>query len=429
MRKNFIISFLFVFLTLSAFSTSTQDDLDFVYTNEIKKESIHTVQMHPFGWEHSAPIIELKGDNKLLFSFDDISENIQDYSYRIIHCDKNWQASLLSEFDFIDGFTENQIRDYEHSFNSNVDFVHYQLKIPNEDIKLKLSGNYIVEVYEDFDPEKVIVRQRFMLVESRVEFKGEVKHPISIDLRETHQEVDFSILHPEFRIDNPQMDLHVVVSQNNRWDGSEKKLNPLFIRKDELVFDYEIENVFPGGNEFRHFDLKSMRYQTRFIREITKQGEDTHVLLSPGENRRFKQYIFDRDINGQFLIEVQERDEPATEADYAYITFWLPMENKRQNGDMYVHGAFNNWQLNDRNKMEYDYESKSYRKTIFMKQGYYNYQFAFLKDGAKQPDMGFVEGNHWQTENDYYIYVYYHDISMNYDMLIGYGKINSTANF
>ena len=141
MRKNFIISFLFVFLTISVFSTAAQDDLDFVYTNEIKKESIHTVQMHPFGWEHSAPIIELKEDNKLLFSFDDISENIQDYSYRIIHCDKNWQASLLSEFDFIDGFTENQIRDYEHSFNSNVDFVHYKLQIPNEDIKLKLSGN------------------------------------------------------------------------------------------------------------------------------------------------------------------------------------------------------------------------------------------------------------------------------------------------
>jgi len=429
MPKIFFIYILLFFTITPIQLIASQDDLYPTYTNLIKKESIHTVQMYPLDWELSSPIIELNGDNRLLFSFDEIGENIQDYSYRIIHCDKNWQVSDLSEFDYLDGFTQNQIQNYQPSFNTNIDYIHYSLKIPNDDIKLKISGNYVLEVYEDFDPEKIVIQQRFMIIDTKVEITGEVKHPISIDKRESHQEVDFSILHPNFTIDNPQMDLHVVLCQNDRLDGSEKILSPLFIRKNELIFDYESENVFPGGNEFRNFDLKSLRYQSQFIRRITKAQDTTNVLLAPGENRHFKQYIFDRDINGKFLIDVQEQDEPDTEADYVYVTFRLPFENKIQFGDIYVDGDFCNWQCTSKNKMEYDFKTNSYRKTIFLKQGYYNYLFATLDHNNKIPDLGYIEGNHWETENNYVVYVYYHDIAMNYDMLIGYKSMNSTAKF
>ncbi len=429
MPKSFIISIVIVFISFSKVLMASYNDSDFVYNNEIKKISIHTVQMHPLNWELTEPIIELKGDNQLLFSFDEIEENIQDYSYRIIHCTSNWFDSRLSAFDYIDGFTENQIKDYEHSFNTNVDFVHYSLRIPNDDIQLKLSGNYVLEVYEDFDPEKVIIRQRFMILDSKVEVQGKVKHPISIDQRETHQEVDFSILHPNFRIDNPHSDLNVILTQNSRLDGSQKNLKPIFIRKNELVFDYEKENVFPGGNEFRNFDLKSLRYQTRYIKEIVREKGQTHVLLTAGNNRHFKQYIYEQDINGRFLIDVQERDEPATEADYCMVTFWLPFDNELRHGDLYVYGDFCNWTCTDKTKMEYDYETGSYRKTIFLKQGYYNYQFALLEHGKTAPDLTYIEGSHWETENNYVIYIYYHDIALNYDMLIGYKSIKSTATF
>ena len=429
MRNIFLISTILYLTIIPSSLFASEYDNEFIYTNQIKKKSIYTVQAYPLGWELAEAVIELKGDNQILFSFDEIKENIQDYSYRIVHCDKNWYSSGLSEFDYIDGFTENQITDYEHSFNTNINYVHYQLKIPNDDIQLKLSGNYVIEVYEDYDPEKVVIRHRFKIIDKKVEITGEIKHPIAIDKRETHQEVDFSIHHPSFSIDNPHLDLHVVLTQNRRIDGTEKVLKPIFIRKNELVFDYESENVFPGGNEFRHFDLKSFRYQTRFIREITTKDDTTHVITSPGNNRHFKQYIFDQDINGNYLVEVQERDEPATEADYAYITFQLPFDNELKHGDLYVHGNFNNWQCNERNKMHYDFDSGSYLATIFLKQGYYNYQYALVEHGSKIPDTGYIEGNHWETENDYVIYVYYHDIALNYDMLIGVKTLNSTKNF
>jgi hypothetical protein len=423
--KGFFIPCLCISYCLSAFGS---DEFE-VYKNEIKKSSVHTVQCFPVGWELSPAIIELNSQNQLQFSFDEIGKDIQDYSYRLIHCDADWKSSELSEFDFLDGFSENQIQDYEFSFNTNVDYVHYSLKLPNEEVKLKLSGNYILELYQDFDIDNIVLRQRFMVLDSKVEFKGKIKHPISMDLRKTHQEVMFSILHPSFLIDNPQSDLTVILRQNDRSDGSQMKVKPIFIRKDELVFDDNREYVFPGNNEFHYFDLKSFRYQSIYIRSVENVEEETVVTLSPGKIRQFAPYIYRRDNNGISVVSVDERKEPTTEADYAHIVFTLPFDNELKHGEMYIYGAFNNWECNENNRMAYNHDLGVYQKSIYLKQGYYNYAYALLENGKDSPDISYIEGSHWQTENNYTIYVYYHDIGKNYDRLIGFKTLNSTKNF
>ena len=423
--KVIFISYLCISYCLSSFAS---DEIE-IYKNETKKVSIHTVQCYPAKWELSPPIIELNSQNQLLFSFDDLEKEVQDYSYRLIHCDADWRSSELSDFDFLDGFSENQIQDYKFSFNTNVGYIHYSLLLPNEDVKFKLSGNYILEVYQDFDVENVVLRQRLMVLDSRVELKGKIKHPISMDLRKTHQEVMFSILHPNFLIDNPHSDLTVILRQNDRSDGSQKKVRPVFIRKDELVFDNNQEFVFPGNNEFHYFDLKSFRYQSIYINSIENIKEETVVNLSPGKLKQFDPYIFRRDNNGISLISVDERKEPTTEADYAHVIFTLPFDNELKHGDMYVYGAFNNWECNEKNRMTYDYELGVYQKSIYLKQGYYNYVFFFFLKGETAPDVNYIEGSHWQTENNYTIYVYYRDIEKNYDRLIGFRTLNSAKNF
>lgn len=423
--RVFFISYLCISYCLSGFASEETS----VYKSEIKKVSVHTVQCFPVGWQMSPPIIELKGQNQLQFSFDELGKDIQDYSYRIIHCDANWESSDLSDFDFLDGFSENQIQDYEFSFNTNVDYVHYSLLLPNEDVKLKLSGNYILEVFQDFDIDNVILRQRFMILDSKVDLKGKIKHPISVDLRKTHQEVTFSILHPNFLIDNPHLDLTVILRQNDRSDASQMKVKPIFIRKNELVFDNNMEYVFPGNNEFHYFDLKSFRYQSIYIRSVENLEGETVVNLSPGKNRHFEPYIFRRDNNGVSVVSVDERKEPNTEADYAQVIFSLPFANELRHGDIYVYGAFNNWECNEKNRMVYDYDLGLYQKSIYLKQGYYNYAYALIEKGQDLPDMSYVEGSHWQTENNYTIYVYYRDVEKDYDRLIGFKTLNSTKNF
>ncbi|MCZ4695860.1 DUF5103 domain-containing protein [Ancylomarina euxinus] len=423
--RVFLISHLCISYCLSTFASEDSSG----YKSEIIKVSIHTVQCHPVGWELSPPIVELSSQNQLQFSFDELGKDIQDYSYRIVHCNADWKSSGLSEFDFLDGFSENQIQDYEFSFNTNVDYVHYSLLLPNGDVKLKLSGNYILEVYQDFDVENIILRQRFMILDSKIELKGKVKHPIDMDRRKTHQEVMFSIFHPNFLIDNPHSDLTVILRQNDRSDGSQMKVTPIFIRKDELVFDNNQEYVFPGNNEFHYFDLKSFRYQSIYIQSIENLEGKTVVSLSPGKNRQFDPYIFRRDNNGISVVSVDERKEPTTEADYAQVVFTLPFDNELKHGQMYVYGAFNNWECNENNRMVYDHNLGSYQKSIYLKQGYYNYVYALLENGKDYPDVDYIEGSHWQTENNYMIYVYYHDIEKNYDRLIGFKTLNSTKDF
>ncbi len=423
--RVFFISHLCISYCLGTFASEYTD----VYTNKIEKVSIHTVQCFPVGWEMSPPIVELNSQNQLLFSFDELGKDIQDYSYRFIHCDANWKSSELSEFDFLDGFSENQIQDYEFSFNTNVDYIHYSLLLPNEDVKLKLSGNYILEIYQDFDLENVVLRQRFMVLDSKVELKGKVKHPIDMARRKTHQEVMFSIFHPNFLIDNPHSDLTVILRQNDRNDGSQKIVKPVFVRKDELVFDNNQEYVFSGNNEFHYFDLKSFRYQSIYIRSIENVDEETIVTLSSGKVRQFDPYIYRRDNNGISVISVDERKEPTTEADYAHVVFTLPFENELKHGEMYVYGAFNNWECNENNRMVYDHNLGVYQKSIYLKQGYYNYVYALMENGKDVPNINYIEGSHWQTENNYTIYVYYHDIEKNYDRLIGFKTLNSTKNF
>lgn len=419
-----LLSLLIVNQTIVSFALANPQDMDY-YSNRILKSTIHTVQIHPKGWEMGYPIIQLGGKTQLELSFDDFDTQSQDYSYRLVHCDANWMISGLSEMDYLEGFSENPVQDYELSFNTNIRYTHYSITFPNSEVQPKLSGNYLLVVYEDFDPEKVVLSQRFMIVEPLVNIRGNVKPPINLDLRETHQEIDFSILHKDFTIDNPQMDLKVFLTQNNRWDASLRKLNPLFIRPHELVYDYDRENVFAGGNEFRFFDMKSLRYQTHNIKNIQKKDNQYLVELFPDINRHFKPYIYQQEINGQYVISVQERNDPCTEADYAWVRFTLPMKAPMINGKFYVYGKLSQWECLPSHAMKYDIIHKEYQLDLLLKQGYYNYQYAFLEKGKKLPDLTLTEGSHRETENDYLIYVYYHDIAKNYDRLIGWKALNS----
>ncbi len=421
--------FLVIFLQLSILAKAQDSNPDFVYKNIVYSNDIHTVQMYPASSKQGLPVLQLNNGKQLIFSFDELNNSSQDYYYRIKHCTFDWKLSNLSEFDYLEGFSENQITDYENAFNTKVNYNHYKLEIPNNDIKLKLSGNYILEVFNYNNPDSVVIHQRFMAVDSKVQITSKIKQPIKLALRDTHQEVDFSVLHPSFSLNNPQTNITAVVTQNYRFDGSQKILHPLFIRKDELVFSYQDKNVFAGTNEFRHFNTKSTRYLSQYIKSVNTQGDTTLITISTGKNRHFQPYIYEPDINGKYVIDVQELDNPETEADYVNVKFTLNTAAELRNAAVYVFGGFNDYRCDTSNKMHYNFEQKNYTATLLLKQGYYNYGYAIVRNDNKIPDLGYYEGNHWQTENIYTIYIYYHDFAKDYDQLIGVSNIRSTKGF
>lgn len=386
---------------------------------------IRTVQLHKKGWSMSQPIINLYPSEQLTLSFDDFAYESKNYQYRIIHCTSDWEESNLMQTEYIDGFMPNSVDDYQYSFNTTFDYIHYQLDFPNEDIKLKLSGNYIIKIFELGREDEPVLIRPFYVTESMVSILPRIKFTSNSNFRGSMQEVNFTILHPNFRINNPREELKVVLQQNGRWDNQIDNLKPLFIRNEELDYTYNRENLFDGGNEYRWLDIRSTRFAPEHVSEISFFDPHYHFTLFPDKLMGQKPYFYREDFNGRYYVDVKENRDPVIEADYVYVHFRLPVQAPFVDGHIYVTGGLNDWQLNSNNRMEYNFNTHMYELTLLLKQGFYNYQYHFLEQGHTKAEVERFEGSFVQTENDYIIYVYYRSVGDNYERLIGVNISNS----
>lgn len=413
---------LLIFLTLFHISYNTKAQANTNGNAIIKNKDIHSLKIYARNDVSILPIIELNTKQKIQINFDSFQEDNQDLVYQIIHCDADWKKSYLSEELYMEGFFENYISDYELSFNTNVNYANYSLEIPNDDIKLTKSGNYKLISFQDETLKDTLFVAKFYVIESLIKIKGRVRNCTNPRYLETSQEVDFALEEPKLRIHNPIKDLRTFVWQNGD-QINRKELKPIFIRNNSYSFDYNEENVFLAGSEFRQFNTNTYKLVGRYIESIKEDANYSYYNLKPSYNRHFKGYVYDRDNNGKFIINVEGKDNPNTEADYVYVNFTLAMDQPLDK-DIYVYGELTNWGLYSKYKMKYNLKIRAYTLTLLLKQGYYNYEYVVEKDGKLSND--FIEGSHHQTENDYNIAVYYKDPRKQYDRLIGFKTLNST---
>jgi hypothetical protein len=412
-----------MFIANSASAANTPDDG--IIRDRIFKESIHSVLFYREGWRLSYPVIDLNSELHLEVSFDDISPDIANYYYRIIHCDFDWTPSNIADGDYLDGFLPVQLSSYEMSFNTYFSYVHYTLKLPNDDFRFLVSGNYALVVFEDNDESKPAFIRRFMVSDAAVNVSANVGRPVLSMFRNTSHEVNFNIETGSFSIEDPYHDIKVAVLQNGRWDQSINDLKPLFDRNGVLEYNYQMENVFPAGNEYRWFDIKSMRYQSPYVKEVKYTDGHFNVFLQPDPIKANSRYFYEQDLNGKYYVEIQEEKNGDTDADYVYVHFVLPFRDQLENGDFYVMGELSGGEYTDANKMVYNVELQCYELTMLVKQGYYNYRYEFLENGKTAGDASLTEGNYYETEDDYLILVYYRGSSSRFDKLIGYQIANS----
>jgi len=398
-----------------------------MYRDHVFIETIRTVLFHKKGWELSYPIIELRSNDRLELSFDDLTNNIRTISYTVIHCDADWKPSSIEQNEYIEGFVEYTLNEYYYSFNTTVPYIHYRLTIPNDDMLLKYSGNYILLLFEDFDRNKPILTRRFSVYQPQVNIRTDVHRPTLTGYQETGQEVDVTVDLLSLKTANPMQEIKLVIRQNGRWDNALTGLKPLFYKDNLLVYDYHLENVFPGGNEFRYFDIKSLRFQSEFIQKIDLIKPYFHVLLFPSEPRPYNPYFFENEINGRYYIKVQEGQNSYTDADYVYVYFSLKYDIPFARGRIYLLGSLSDWNFSRSNEMVYNFDTKSYETTLLLKQGYYNYSFAYLTDESMVANTEIIEGSHYQTENDYLVYIYFRGPSSRYDQLVGVDIVNTVA--
>ena len=390
--------------------------------SKIKKNSfyeIRTILLYNSKNEMSLPIINLNSEEKLELRFDDLTTNISNFFVTIEHFDSNWKKSNLLKSEYVEGFIKDEIISYDYSFNTLQEYIHYNYIFPSENLKPTISGNYKLKVFDNYGD--TIFSRKFMVLEKKINLDVNIKKATLSQDRKIKHEIDFIINHKNFDIVDPFSQIKVIIKQNNKDDNAITDLKPMYIRNSTLIYDFNEENTFLGNNEFRHFDIKSMRYYSERIKSIYSDSSKFKVTLYSDNKRPFNNYSIEPDLNGKFYIKSQEARNSSTEAEYVDVLFSLRSEYI-SNGDLYIIGEMNDWKKNENFKLDYNFQKKQYEKEVILKQGYYNYHYAINDTSLDYLDVASIEGTHYQTRNEYQIYVYFKDLNDRYEKLIGFTK-------
>lgn len=399
-------------LLFSSIITFSQNDVEVVEPTYIKSVTLHARKVNAF-----TPIVKL--GETLLFSFDDLEGDEKEYLYKLTHCDSNWNVSNISSTEYTNGFTDDTIRDYENSFNTYQDYTHYDLQIPNKNMQIKVSGNYLISVIDEDD--EVVFTRRFIVYQQKVDVGVSIHKARKIAAISTKQNVEIVVNYANMQINNPSEEVQVAIYQNNDWNNVVPNLKPQYYRGTQLIYKYGDETTFFGGNEYLYFDTKDYRSSTNSIRRVElKDIYETKLYVN--ESRKNKAHTYYPDVNGHFFVRSINAENSKIEADYTKVHFVYKTDEIDSDKDIYVYGAFNNWQFLEDNKLKHSTQN-FYETDILFKQGFYNYSFVSVDHNNSIDNT--IEGTHYQTENDYVVFVYYKKFGSKYDEVIGYGIGNS----
>ncbi len=388
---------------------------------KVEPSYISTIQFRGNTDQSQLPIINL--GSRLQLSFDALNGEEEDYYYTITHHNFDWSPSDLSKSEYLDGFDDVRIQDYQNSLNTLQIYSHYELTIPNRDTRgLTKSGNYLISIFNS-DGELVFTR-RFMVAENIAQVGVEIKRARNLRMIDYKQVVHFTINSPDLLLINPKQTVKTLVLQNSNMKTAITDLVPQYTMGNELIYRYDEEAWFGGGNEFLAFDNKDARSATNGVRyiELTDVYENYLYTNIPRYDRP---YTYNPDINGNFVVRNVDARNSDIEAEYVRVHFNLQFYEDLGDRELHVYGNFNNWTIDGSTYMKYDPKSETYRASRLFKQGFYNYKYVVVnRDGSI--DEGAVSGDFWQTENDYTVVVYFRDLGARYDRIIGLGRANST---
>ena len=354
----------------------------------------------------------MESDETIEFSFDEMSHQYNRFTYRIQHCDAEWNPSNILESDFMDGFNDQPIDNWENSLNTTFDYTHYRLTIPNNDVKLKISGNYRLSIRLDGQE---VAYFRFCMSEEQHLLSAKVDGNTDIDTHESHQQVNLTVNYSALTVRDPAKELYTVVMQNGRTDNAVYNPTPTYDAANRLTYEHCRDLIFPAGNEFRRFEVVNMYDYFMNVDRISFHDPFYHATLI--QDTRRHAYKFDYDHNGRYLVRYNQADDSDTEADYLFVHFNLKSE-LLTGGKLYVSGYFTGGNLSSKYEMEYNRDEGSYQATILLKQGAYDYQYLWVPDGESVGQTKPIEGDWYEAKNEYLILLYYRQRGSRYDRLI-----------
>ena len=388
-------------------------------THQIFKESIATLQVVADNDRLSPPIARLNSGT-VSIAFDDLTHEYHRYTYSIEHCEADWTTSKnLFATDYIEGFAEgNTIDDVQKSVNTKTLYTHYRLQIPNTKCRIKLSGNYRLNVYDESDGNRKILSACFMIVEPLATIGLNIATNTDIDIDATDQQANMTIDFAALRATDPAVQLKTVVMQNGRFDDARIDVKPQYTQPGKWRWEHCRQLIFEAGNEYRKFETLDVDHPTMGVESVGWDGADYHAYLWTDEPR--PSYVYDEDANGAFYIRNSENRENNTLSEYQIVHFKL--QAPRQPGHVYIDGAWTVGPFAPEYRMEYNERERCSEKAGLLKHGYYSYRSLVRTADGSTANVS-SEGNFYQTENKYQALLYFRAAGERTDRLVGYRQV------
>lgn len=400
--------------------------------DKVMDPKIQTVLIYPKNKPLALPVIRLNSQEELLVQFDDLTAQYQQYYFTIELMDIHWQSVALNPFDYIRGLTQNNIRDYTISSIAQQPYYHYTFSFPTATCRPTKSGNYLMKVYRQGKSNELVFTKRFFVVEQEVPIAASIQEPFDGLISKSHQKIQVVLDAKKINFLQPEL-LYVVVTQNTRYNDALQSNTPSFIRGNQIEYNADRDFVFPAGKEARWLDLQNLRFKTDRIAQIQPLENGSRIILKPDLSRASIPYYTFRDLNGQFIISNSESIRSEDQNDYAKVFFtYLPKNGVPYQGrSLFLAGALTSNALDSNARMQWNQSLGQYEKWLYLKQGYYSYNYILRSDLSPNPmhDFMYTEGDHWETENSYNIFVYYRAAGSRYDQIIGYSSLNSMQNW
>ena len=391
----------------------------------IVDRNFKSLQLRVNGNQLSVPVITPGNGDRLEIVFDELSDDRRYMRYELIHCDARWQPEGLIDSEIIDGFNVGEVEDYEFSRSTLMHYVNYRITLPNDQMRIIASGNYVLRVYPEDDPDTTILRARFSVSENTMGLSGGVTTRTDVDTNSRHQQVELTVDTRGNNVENKYDDLIVSVVQNGVPDSEVIVSHPLRVQGDKAIFEHNRHLIFPAGNEWRRFEIVSTRYPGRGVESIDYHDPLYHFTLTPDEPRAADRYRYDETQHGRFYIREYDSADSDTEADYAVVHMSLKMP-RLNNAELYVDGDLTGHRTDPSSHMIYNSATGAYELSLPLKQGAYNYRYVAVPSSGGIASPSRIEGDFHETSNEYLVKVYHRPRGTRYDRLVAAGTIMST---
>lgn len=405
-------------LTLSATVANALTDTG----NAVLSERVRSLQICASDAEYPGPgpaMAMLNGVGGVEVSFDILDEEHRYLRYELTHCNADWQPSLLSAIEYLDGFNEGYVEDYSYSQATSVHYVHYRISLPNEQMRITVSGNYLLKVYDEEDgPEKPLLQCRFVVSEQTAAVSGSVSTRTDVDYNRSHQQLSLEVNTDRCEVRDIFNDIIVRVEQNGRTDNAVVLTKPLRTSGRTLIYEHLPSLIFKAGNEYRRFETVSVNYPGMGILENQWHAPYYHAFLETAQTRVAESYHYDQTLSGSYVIRATNATDNDVEPDYMVTHFTLDYP-ETPGYDIYIDSDFTNRRFSPESRMVYNRASGLYELNLLLKQGSYSYQYLALPHGKDTARTDVIEGDKYETRNIYRVYVYHRRPGERYDRLIG----------